>query len=93
MPWDRETQKHTLFIENHGTATNPKYKIGQFQRITTQAGVTYLEPLPIGQFLLANYVFEELVLQEPIGTRRGDDAGEQSLTHSFFPKEFGYRNP
>ena len=92
MPWDRESQKHTLFIENHGTAANPKYKLGQFKRITTRDGVTYLEPMG-PQFFMANYVFEELVIGEPIGTRRGEDAGERSLTHSFFPKEFGYRNP
>ena len=92
MAWDRETQKHTLFIENHGTLEKPRYKLAQFKRLLTAEGTSYLEPRQ-GLIQWANEVFDDIRIVEPLGTRRDETAAERTLTRSHFPKEFGYRAP
>jgi hypothetical protein len=82
MGWEVEKLSRTLFLQKHSVGNKVKYAIHPFVRVTTDEGVTYLEPLPLNPIgLVDEYPFDKIEYLDGIpGIDRESSAGDLSLT-------------
>ena len=83
MGWENDKLSRTLFIQKHPVAGGKfKYAIHPFMRVTTDEGVTYLEPTPQNLQGAADDLFIDKVafLDGCPGIDREASAGELNLT-------------
>ena len=93
MAWEPKSNSHTLYIERHGSAKKPVYRLQGFLQVRTREGTTYMQPVPLETLALRDIDFDAVEFVEPgaLGIDRTANAGELNLTRTHPDRKFGGR--